>query len=180
MAELHTLARPYAKAVFELAQEAGALPRWSQTLKTLSAVVSDVRVSSLLSDPRLSRSEVVGLLAQALGEQQDAAQGRNLLGLLAENKRLAALPAIAEEYETLRAAAEHRVDVEITTATAVAEAQQQALIGAIRKRLALEVDVTWKTDGALVAGAVIRAGDLVIDGSVAGELAHLRQAVAAG
>src|SRR5882762_7123933 len=130
MAELHTLARPYAKAAFELAQEAGALPRWSQTLKTLSAVVADVRVSSLLNDPRLSRSEVVGLLGQALGDQLDA-QSRNFLGLLAENKRIAALPAIAEEYETLRAAAEKRVDVEITTATAVAEAQKQALIDAI-------------------------------------------------
>lgn len=176
MAELHTLARPYAKAVFELAQEAGALPRWSQTLKTLSTVVADVRVSSLLSDPRLSRSEVVGLLGQALGDQPDA-QARNLLELLAENKRIVALPAIAEEYEVLRAAAEHRVDVEITTATGVAEAQQQALIGAIRKRLAREVHVAWKIDENLVAGAVIRAGDLVIDGSIAGELAHLRQAV---
>ena len=176
MAELHTLARPYAKAAFELAQESGALPRWSKTLQTLSAVVADARVSSLLSDPRLSRSDVVGLLGKALGDQLDA-QGGNLLGLLVENKRIAALPAIAEEYETLRAAAEKRVDVEITTATAVAEPQQQALIAAIRKRLAREVDVAWKTDAALVAGAVIRAGDLVIDGSIAGELAQLRQAV---
>ncbi len=176
MAELHTLARPYAKAAVELAQESAALPRWSKTLQTLSAVVADVRVSSLLSDPRLSRSDVVGLLGKALGDQLDA-QGGNLLGLLVENKRIAALPAIAEEYETLRAAAEKRVDVEITTATAVAEPQQQALIAAIRKRLAREVDVAWKTDAALVAGAVIRAGDLVIDGSIAGELAQLRQAV---
>jgi len=178
MAELHTFARPYAKAAFELARESGALPRWSQTLNTLSAVVADARVSSLLGDPRLSRSEVVGLLGQALGDQLDA-QGRNFLGLLAENKRIAALPAIAEEYETLRAALEQRVDVEITTATVVAEAQQQALVGAIRKRLAREVQVAWKTDAELVAGAVIRAGDLVIDGSIAGELAHLRQAVIA-
>lgn len=176
MAELHTLARPYAKAVFELAQEAGALPRWSETLKALSTVVADSRVSSLLSDPRLSRSEVVGLLGQVLGEKLDA-QGRNFLSLLAENNRIAALPAIADEYETLRAAAEKRVDVEITTAAAVAETQQQALIGAIRKRLSRDVQVTWKTDAALVAGAVIRAGDLVIDGSIAGELAQLRQAV---
>jgi F-type H+-transporting ATPase subunit delta len=179
MAELHTLARPYAKAAFELARESAALPRWSQTLKTLSAVVADARVSSLLSDPRLSRGDVVGLLGQALGDQLDKQAG-NFLGLLAENKRLAALPAIAEEYETLRAAAEQRVDVEITTAVAVAEQQQQALIAAIHKRLAREVRVAWKTDAALVAGAVIRAGDLVIDGSIAGELAHLRQAVVTG
>ena len=176
MAELQTLARPYAKAAFELACEAQALPQWSQTLKALAGVTADAEIASLLANPRLSRSDVAAVLISALGDQLDA-QGRNFLGLLAENKRIAALPAIAEEYETLRAAAEKRVDVEITTATVVAEAQKQALIGAIRKRLAREVQVEWKTDGALVAGAVIRAGDLVIDGSIAGELALLRQAV---
>ncbi len=179
MAELHTLARPYAKAAFELARESGTLPQWTQTLKALSAVVADAEVASLLNDPRLSRGEGVELLGKALGGQFDTA-ARNFLGLLAENKRIAVLPAIAAEYEALRAAAEQRVEVEITTAAAVAEPQQQALIGAIRKRLAREVQVAWKTDAALVAGAVIRAGDLVIDGSVAGELAHLRQAVVAG
>lgn len=176
MAELQTLARPYAKAAFELALEAQALQQWSKTLKALAGVTADAEIASLLANPRLSRSDVAAVLISALGDQLDA-QGRNFLGLLAENKRIAALPAIAEEYETLRAAAEKRVDVEITTATAVAEAQQQALIGAIRKRLAREVQVAWKTDEALVAGAVIRAGDLVIDGSIAGELAQLRQAV---
>lgn len=178
MAELHTLARPYAKAAFELAREAGALQQWSQTLRTLTAAVADAQVAALLADPRLSRHEVAGVLIAALGDKLDA-PGRNLVRLLAENNRLAALPAIAEEFEALRAEAEKRVEVEITTATAVAEPQQQALIGAVRKRLAREVQVAWKTDPALIAGAVIRAGDLVIDGSVAGELAQLRQAVAA-
>ena len=176
MAELHTLARPYAKAAFELARDTQSLPHWSQTLKALAGVTADAEIASLLSNPRLSRGDVAAVLISALGDQLDAL-GRNFLGLLVENKRLSALSAIAEEYETLRAAAEKRVDVEITTATAVAQAQQQALIAAIRKRLAREVNVAWKTDAALVAGAVIRAGDLVIDGSIAGELAQLRQAV---
>ena len=82
--------------------------------------------------------------------------------------------------EALRAAAESRVEVEITTAAEVAQAQQQALLDALRKRLSRELVVSWKTDPSLVAGAVIRAGDLVIDGSVSGELAQLRQAVVAG
>jgi F-type H+-transporting ATPase subunit delta len=178
MAELHTLARPYAKAVFELAHQAGALQQWSQTLRTLSGAVSDTQVSALLTDPRLSRHDIGAVLIAALGERLDG-QGRNLVQLLAENHRLAVLPAIAEEFEALRAEAERRVEVEITTAAAVAEPEQQALLGAVRKRLAREVQVAWKTDAALIAGAVIRAGDLVIDGSVAGELEQLRQAVAA-
>ncbi|HZR38156.1 MAG TPA: F0F1 ATP synthase subunit delta [Nevskia sp.] len=178
MAELHTLARPYAKAAFELAHEGRSLGQWSQTLKTLAGAVADAQVASLLANPRLSRGDVAAVLTAALGDKLDA-QARNFLRLLAENNRLAALPAIAEEYEALRAEAEKRVEVEITTAAAVGEAQQQALLAALRKRLARELEVSWKTDPALVAGAVIRAGDLVIDGSVSGELAQLRQAVIA-
>jgi F-type H+-transporting ATPase subunit delta len=178
MAELHTLARPYAKAAFELAHEARSLGQWSQTLKTLAAAVGDAKVGALLANPRLSRGDVAAVLSTALCDKLDA-QARNFVALLAENNRLAALPAIAEEFEALRAEAEKRVEVEITTATAVGEAQQQALLGALRKRLARELEVSWKTDPALVAGAVIRAGDLVIDGSVSGELAQLRQAVIA-
>ena len=139
MAELHTLARPYAKAAFELAQETRALPHWSQTLKTLAAAMSDAQVAALLADPRLSRGDVAAVLTSALGDKLDA-QGRNLVGLLAENNRLAALPAIAEEFEALRAAAESRVEVEITTAAEVAQAQQQALLDALRKRLSRELE----------------------------------------
>lgn len=178
MAELHTLARPYAKAAFELARENRALGQWSQTLKTLAAAVGDAQVSALLASPRLSRGDVAAALTSAFGDRIDG-HACNFVRLLAEYGRLPVLPAIAEEYEALKAEAEQRVEVEITTAVAVAEAQQQALLAALRKRLVRELEVSWKTDAALVAGAVIRAGDLVIDGSVAGELAQLRQAVIA-
>jgi F-type H+-transporting ATPase subunit delta len=178
MADLRTLARPYAKAAFELARESRSLGQWSQTLKTLAAAAGDAQVSALLANPRLSRGDVAAVLTSALGDKLDA-QARNFVKLLAENGRLSALPAIAEEFEALKAEAEQRVEVEITTATAVGEAQQQSLLAALRKRLARELEVSWKTDASLVAGAVIRAGDLVIDGSVAGELAQLRQAVIA-
>lgn len=178
MAELSTLARPYAKAAFELAHAAQALPHWSQMLKTLARAAADPQVAVLLSNPRLSRSDVASALIAALGETLDA-QGRNFVKLLAEYNRLALLPAIAEQYEVLKAEAERRVEVEITTAAPVDPAQQTKLVDAVRKRLAREVDVQWKTDPALLAGAQIRAGDLVIDGSVSGELEHLRQALMA-
>jgi F-type H+-transporting ATPase subunit delta len=177
-AEASTLARPYAKAVFELAQEQQALARWSGTLRQLAQAAADPGVAALLTDPRLSRAEVAGVLAATLTDGLDA-QGLNLLHLLADNNRLTVLPAIAGEYEALRAQAEQRVDVEIKTAEPVDELQRHALSAAVRKRLARDVSVVWTTDPALIAGAVIRAGDLVIDGSVASELQHLRQALAA-
>src|SRR5690606_37690438 len=98
--------------------------------------------------------------------------------LLVENGRLKAAPAIAGQFEALRAEAESRVDVEITSAAAIDKAQQDRLVAAIGKRLAREVAVEWKTDPALIAGAVIRAGDMVIDGSVRGELERLQTTLA--
>ncbi|MBL6750289.1 MAG: F0F1 ATP synthase subunit delta [Nevskia sp.] len=174
--ELSTLARPYARAVFELAQESRALPAWSQMLQALAAAVAEPGIAALLADPRLSRSDVGEALAASLGGQLDA-QARNLVRLVATNNRVPLLPEIAREFEALRMAAERRVEVGITTAAPLDEALRQKLVQGVRQRLAREVDVTWNTDPALVGGAVIRAGDLVIDGSVAGELAHLRQAL---
>jgi F-type H+-transporting ATPase subunit delta len=173
MAELSTLARPYAKAAFELAHAARTLPHWSQMLQTLARAAADPQVAGLLGNPRLSRGDVAAALIGALGETLDA-QGRNFVKLLAEYNRLPLLPAIAEQYEALKAEAERRVEVEITTAAPVDAAQQSRLVDAVRRRLARDVEVQWKTDPALLAGAQIRAGDLVIDGSVAGELGQLR------
>ena len=102
---------------------------------------------------------------------------QNLLRLLSENNRLKLAPMIAGQFEALRAEAERRVDVEITSAAAIPEAQQKALTDAVRKRLDRDVSVEWKTDPELIAGAVVRAGDLVIDGSVSGELAQMRHAL---
>jgi F-type H+-transporting ATPase subunit delta len=174
--ELSTLARPYARAVFELAQESGTLPAWSQTLKSLAAIVADAGTAAQLQDPRLSRSEVGAVLSAALG-QGLGAQAHNLVRLVADNNRVVLLPEIAAEFEVLRAQAERRVEVDITTAAAVDAGQREQLAQTVRRKLDREVDITWNTDAALLGGAVIRAGDLVIDGSVSGELAHLRQAL---
>lgn len=177
MADLSTTARPYAKAVFELAREAGKLKEWSAQLAAMAQAVNQPALARLIGNPALTRAELTSVFEGALDKSLDA-QGRSLLRLLSENGRLKALPFVAEQYEILRAEAESRVDVEIATAVAVAKPQQDALVAAIRKRLARDVAVTWKTDEALVAGAQIRAGNLVIDGSVRGELERLRVAVA--
>jgi F-type H+-transporting ATPase subunit delta len=173
MAEPATLARPYAKAVFDLARAEGKLADWSALLGGLAQAVQDPQVAAWIGHPAIGRGQLADTLAKAFGDLATP-QVRNLLRLLAEYDRLALAQAIAAQYELLKAEAERRIEVQVTSATPVDAAQQQALADAIRKRLAREVDVEWKTDPALIAGAVVRAGDLVIDGSAAGQLAQLR------
>lgn len=177
MAHLSTLARPYAKAVFELARDAGKLKEWSAQLAALSAAVNDKQLGKLIGQPELTKAQLAAIIGEALAKQLNG-EGQSLLRLLTENGRLKCAPFIAEQYEALRAEAETRVDVEITSATALDKAQQEALAASVKKRLARDAVVQWKTDESLIAGAVIRAGDLVIDGSVRGELERLQTVLA--
>jgi F-type H+-transporting ATPase subunit delta len=176
MADISTLARPYAKAVFELAREGGRFAEWSAQLAALAAAVADPQLGRLIGHPAVDRAALAELFGQAL-ERTLSAEGRALLKLLAENGRLKVAGAIAAQYEALRAEAESRVNVEVTSAAPVEPAQRDALAAAIKKRLKRDVEIEWKTDESLVAGAVIRAGDLVIDGSVRGELERLATAL---
>jgi len=176
MADLSTLARPYAKAAFELARDGGRYKEWSQALGSLSAAVKSPLLAGLIGHPALLKADLADALSKAVGDSLGA-EGGSLVKLLVENKRLQAAPFIAEQYEALRAEAESRADVEITSAVPVPPRQQEQLADAVGKRLARDVVVTWKTDESLVAGAVIRSGDLVIDGSVRGELEKLRTAL---
>lgn len=186
MAELSTLARPYAKAVFELARDeetagagrgaAGGLAEWSALLAGLATTVRDKSVAAAIGHPAVGRGQLAEVLIEALGGAATA-QSKNLLRLLSEYNRLKLAPAIAGQFEALRAEHERRVEVQIVSAAPVDAAQQQVLVAAVKKKLNREVNVEWTTDPSLIAGAQIRAGDTVIDGSVSGELARLRQAL---
>ncbi|QHS10393.1 F0F1 ATP synthase subunit delta [Sinimarinibacterium sp. NLF-5-8] len=176
MADFSTQARPYAKAVFELARDGKSFAEWGETLSALSALVSAPEVANLIGHPALTRAQLGGVLTQAL-EGKLSAQAVAFARLLVENGRVQALPAIAAEFEQLRAQAEARIDVEITSAAEVPEAQRQQLAAAIGKRLQRQVDISWNTNADLIAGAMIRAGDLIIDGSVRGELDRLQTAL---
>jgi F-type H+-transporting ATPase subunit delta len=178
MAEPSTLARPYAKAIFELARDSKSLADWSALLAGLATAVRDPKVAAAIGHPSIGRGQLADVLIQALGKSASA-EAKNLLRLLADHDRLKVAPVIAGQFEQLRAEYESRVEVEITSATAVDKAQQQTLSAAIKKRLERDVNIQWKTDEKLIAGAVVRAGDLVIDGSVAGELEQLRTALIA-
>jgi F-type H+-transporting ATPase subunit delta len=172
MVEKVTLARPYAKAAFQYARERNAFAQWSSVLATASAVVADPRVETLLVSPRVKPTELVDLIAGIAGESLDE-NGRNFLNTLAENRRLGLLPEIAEMYETLRAEIEHIADVEIISATQLTDAQRGRLTEALKRRLKREIRLHVSVDPSLIGGAIVRSGDLVIDGSLKARLDRL-------
>ena len=173
MAELLTLARPYAKAAFAYASEQGATDNWSTALNLLSAAVQDDAFSAYLSRPELTPAEQVGVIAKVLGEEQIPAVS-NFLTLLAENNRLALLPEIQAEYEQLKSQNNNTVDVVIESAFELTPVQQQLLTHALEKKFEAAVNVSVEVNPALIAGVVIRAGDQVIDDSALNKLEKMR------
>ncbi|HEY3645909.1 MAG TPA: F0F1 ATP synthase subunit delta [Gammaproteobacteria bacterium] len=175
MAENLTLARPYARAVFELANEKRAFDGWSKTLAVLAALGADAGVQAMFASPKAApavRAEVLGELAAKAGAKLDQ-QGRNFLQLLAENRRLTLLPEIAADFERLRAEAENTLDVELIAAMPVGAAEQKLISEALQKKLGRKITLKYVGDKTLIGGAVLRAGDLVIDGSVRERLSRL-------
>src|SRR5690554_552217 len=172
MAEYSTIARPYAEGVFELAKDAGNMPRWSEMLEYAAAVARDPSRNALLGSPPVPREQVADLFIEICGDNLDE-QGRNLIRLLAENRRLMLLPQIAEQYNDLRAKEEATLHVKLVAAHAVSDEVRSKLVDAIGRKLNRKVTLSTETDASLIGGAVIRAGDMVIDGSVRGRLTRL-------
>lgn len=173
MAELLTLARPYAKAAFAFASEQGATDNWSNVLQVLSAAVQDEAFSAFLTRPELTPAEQVSVFAKVLGENQTQ-EVSNFLTLLADNDRLALLPEIEAEYELLKSQNNNTVDVVIESAFPVTSVQEQLLAQALEKKFNAAVNVTVEVNPALIAGVVIRAGDQVIDDSALNKLEKMR------
>ena len=176
MAELSTIARPYAKAAFAVAVQDSALDSWSSMLGLASAVASQDSVSGLLTDPSLSTERVAQSFIDVCGDSLDA-KGQNFIRLLAENKRLVLLSEIAAQFEILKANQEKSVDVEITTAFEVSSEISEKLANALKARLKRDIRLATSVDKSLIGGAVIRAGDTVIDSSVRGKLKKLAEAM---
>ncbi len=172
MAELSTVARPYAQAVFETAQEQGNLAAWSEMLAAAAVVSDDPAMQQVLASPGITRAQVADLFVEVCGDALDDA-GRNFVRVLADNHRLGLLGEIAAQYAALRAEAERTIDATVASAFELSEAQQQKLAGALKERLGRDVRLTCEIDKTLIGGAVIHAGDLVIDGSALGRLGRL-------
>lgn len=174
MSQALTLARPYARAAFGIARDAGDYASWSNALAFAARVAADPQVAELLGSPRLTHADAVSLLAiEGAGETL-----RNFLALLADNRRLALLPEIAGLYEELRAEAERVVKARVTSATALGNGELEGIKAALKKRFGREVEIETAVDASLIGGAVIDAGDVVIDGSLKGKLGRLQSALA--
>jgi len=176
VADKSTIARPYARAVFQLAQESGSFERWSQRLAIGAAALRNEQVRQLLDDPRRTPAAQVELLVDLCGEP-GAPDLANFFRLLADNGRLDVLPEIAAAYETLRDEAEGRIEVEVRSAEPISDTVRASLKSALERRLERAVELENVIDPSLIGGAIIRAGDLVIDGSVRGRLQGLATAL---
>jgi F-type H+-transporting ATPase subunit delta len=176
VADRATIARPYARAAFAYAREANAFAAWSKLLGAAAAGVKDARVAGLIGNPHVTSDALVDLLG-GLSKQAAGEHGRNFLRALAENRRLALLPYVHEQFEALRADVEGVVDVEVIAAREIAPPQRKKLESALAKRLGREVRMHTRIDGSLIGGAIVRAGDLVIDGSLKGRLERLGSAL---
>jgi F-type H+-transporting ATPase subunit delta len=176
MAELSTLARPYAKAAFEYARERGELGVWSEQLATVAAVSAADGMESVLNNPSLTDAEQARMLNDVCGDATGSAV-KNFVSILASNKRLALLPEISSLFELFKANQEQSIDVEVISAFDLAEETAERLAKALGKKLERDVKVSTSTDRDLLGGVLIRAGDLVIDGSVRGRLNKLAEAM---
>jgi F-type H+-transporting ATPase subunit delta len=174
MAELSTLARPYAKAAFEYAMEAGDLQGWSDSLGTASSVAKQSSVDQLLSSPSSTSAEQAAALTGICGESLGNA-GKNFICILSENRRLKLLPQIAHQFEIMKANQEKAIEVDVVSAQPLDEEQQEKLTQALSKKLERKVNMQVSLDKSLLGGAVIRAGDTVIDGSIRGRLTKLAE-----
>ncbi len=171
MADRLTIARPYAKAAFAQAQADGRLASWSGALARAAAAVGDERVRALFGSPKVTPEQLSGFIAGIAGDELDGS-GRNFVAVLAEAKRLPFLPEIVQIFDQLKDDAERVVDVQITSAAPLGE-EEAKIVAALEKRFARKVRVHADVDPALIGGAVVRAGDLTIDGSVKARLARL-------
>ncbi len=176
MAQLTTLARPYAKAAFSTAESAGELGAWSKSLGLLGGLVRDKKVSGFLSTPSRSTGEQAQMLIDLCGAELHTSV-QNFVLVLASNKRLMLLPEIVQLFEQLKAEREKSVDVDVVSAFTMDQAATNQLATVLKQRLQREVKLTTSVDSSLIGGVVVRAGDLVIDSSVRGRLKKLAESM---
>ena len=171
MAELTTIARPYAKAAFDFAIEQDAVDSWAEML-TFAALVSENETMQPLLAGSLASTKLAALFISVCGEQVNV-QGQNLIKVMAENGRLKVLPAVSQLFTEYRNEWAKEVEADVVSATELSSEQQQQISISLEKRLARKVKLNCKIDKSVLAGVIIRAGDMVIDGSVRSRLERL-------
>jgi len=172
MSSLTTLARPYAKAAFELARSDNNLAAWDEMLSAAAVVTADDGMSGWLQSPHSTASKAIEIIVEAMGGEVDS-RFQGYLGVLADNDRLSLCSEISRMFEQLRADAEKRLNVRVVSATALQEADIKRMQSALAKRFDREITLSNEIDADVLGGAIIYAGDQVIDGSLLGRLKRL-------
>ncbi len=176
MAELVTIARPYAEAVFRIAKDGNAFADWSRMLQVAAAVAQDAQMAALIADPNLKSADLARVFLGVCDAELNEA-GKNFVKLLIENDRLSVLPQIAALYEELKREHQNELEAVISSAQPLTDAQTQELVAGLEKRFGRKVKATTQVDESLIGGARIAVGDVVIDGSVAGQLQKMASAL---
>ena len=185
MADNNTVARPYAEAAFDVARETNALDALSESLLAAKEMLGDGGLVEFLGSPKIEDDQRLTVLQDLFGKivgsdsvfAGSSRHGTNFLKLLLENKRVGVLPEISDHFEVLKARAENKVDVTVTSATELSDAQVQEISSALSARLGHAVSIETQIDTGLIGGAVITAGDVVIDGSTRTRLEGLANAL---
>lgn len=176
MAELVTIARPYAEAIFSLAKEQNVLSQWSAMFELLVAVVTNEDVKPLLNNPNVNRPEVIDLIKQICKDKLNP-EGINLLQVLSENGRLNLLPEIRQLFEQLKAVHEGSREVEIRSAFPLNEEQTKLIVSKLEDRFKCKISPHVVVDADLIGGVIIQVGDEVYDASVRSKLQHMAVAL---
>ena len=175
MPDFDSAARPYARAVFELASEEGKLQQWQDSLLMAAGIAMNDDMQAVFDQPAMLADQKAEIFLSVLSSSGASADEHfsNLVKLLAEKGRLSALPSIAATYEELKQQAEGQVEVQVRSAQPLTDEQRQKIADSLTKKLGKDVSITAEVDESLIAGAVISAGDMVIDGSAKGRMEKL-------
>jgi len=177
MSDFETAARPYSRAIFELANEQNKLPEWGDVLQLAALIATDENMRALIDSPAILPSQVAEAFLSVMKDSKGAPEINqdvtNMINLLAENDRLRIIPAIQHGFDVLKQEAEGAVEVQVISAKKLTAKQQKDMSASLKKRLGKEINLSTEIDKSLIAGAIIHAGDLVIDGSAKGRLEKL-------
>jgi F-type H+-transporting ATPase subunit delta len=174
MSELATLARPYAVAVFKRAKETATTKKWSENLALMSAVLSNNDISVVIDNPKVNKQALSAFMLD-ICQGQVSEEAENLLQLLVQNNRLTLVPIIATLFEAYKTEDEGYVDVEVIVAYAFTKEEKPKFASTLEKTLGKKVNMNVTVDKSLIGGALVRAGDRVIDGSIRGQLQHMQK-----
>lgn len=171
--DMITIARPYAKAAFDFAVEKKAVDNWLSMLSFAAVVAQNDEMDEVING-NLNAEKMADVFLAVCGEQLDE-QGQNLIKAMAVNGRLSVLPAVVQEFAALKAELDREVEAEVVSAAKLTKQQMAKIQASLEKRLDRKVKLNCSVDKKLMAGIIIKAGDLVIDGSVRGRLSRLAE-----